>query len=262
MRTPEEVTFESILFGGVLTALALGVALVVFFVVYQRKLLAQQMRLQQIESAYQKELLAASIRAQEAERERIGHDLHDEIGSALAAVKLLVNQIAAGASDAESRARAAGEMLGQTVHEVRHVAHNLYPAVLTKFGLPDALHHLVAVLAEASQTEFELDVDDVDLLPPDQALAVYRMAQELAHNALKHARATAVRIGLKQVAGQLRLGVADNGRGFDYAAAREGAGLGLKSVEARASLLQADLRVHSAPGAGTRVEIGWLLNPT
>jgi non-specific serine/threonine protein kinase/serine/threonine-protein kinase len=91
--------------------------------------------------------------------------------------------------------------------------------------------------------------------PPDVALGLYRVAQEALANAVRHAGARTARVTLTVAAGAARLAVADDGAGFDPAAARRAGGLGLASVEERARLLGGRCRVASAPGAGAEVEV-------
>ncbi|RZK88860.1 MAG: hypothetical protein EOO62_37015, partial [Hymenobacter sp.] len=93
MDAPAETDFLKLLAVGVGLLLLLGALLVVFVVTYQKRLLQQQLRLRAAEAEYQQQLLAAVIEAQEHERERIGRDLHDGIGSTIATAKMLVNRL-------------------------------------------------------------------------------------------------------------------------------------------------------------------------
>jgi len=86
-----------------------------------------------------------------------------------------------------------------------------------------------------------------------QELALYRICQELIHNALKHATgATELLVRLHQTSQQLVLTVQDNGCGFPVGtAAPKVTGAGLRSIEVRVQMLRARLHRHSAPGEGT-----------
>ena len=262
MDAPAETEFGKLLLVGIGLMLLAGVLLVLFVVAYQKRLLLQQLRLRAAEAEHQQQLLAAVVQAQELERERIGRDLHDGIGATLATAKLLVSRLAAGpAASAPHPADTAAlpgmvqELLGTAVHDVRGLSHSLFPAVLTRYGLAEALQHLVDVSNEAGGPVVELDLDYETPLELAHELALYRICQELLHNAFKHARgATRLEVQLQQQGSHLVLAVADDGCGFD-ASAPGSRGAGLRSIDVRVQLLRARLHQESAPGRGSRTSI-------
>jgi signal transduction histidine kinase len=265
MDAPSEVAFSTLLFGGIAFMLLAAGLLVGFVVVYQRRLLGQQRRQRAAEATYQRQLLAAVIEAQERERERIGRDLHDGLGSTIATAKLLLNRLGASRPPAEAEELLARvqEIMAGAVHDVRSVAHNLYPVVLDRFGLAEALQHLVDVSNEAGSVAVSLSLRYPRPLALAQELALYRICQELLHNALKHAQgATWLRVALEQYDTQLVLMVEDNGCGFEPDppdAAPPVGGAGLRSIDVRVQLLRARLHRRAAPGQGTltRIELDY-----
>lgn len=262
MDAPAESEFVQLLVVGIGLLLLVGGALVLFVVTYQKRLLQQQLRLREAEAEYQQQLLAAVIEAQEGERERIGRDLHDGIGSTIATAKLLVNRLEHD-QPADNRPELFGmvkEIMGTAVHDVRTISHSLFPAVLARYGLAEALQHLVDVSNETGTLAIELEVDYPQPLALAQELALYRICQELIHNALKHAKgATHLDVLLRQRGALLTLVVEDDGCGFDL---QSGAGsqpsikgAGLRSIDVRVQLLQARLRQEAAPGQGARTVV-------
>ena len=258
MDAPPEVSFSSLLFTAIGFMLLAGLALVLFLVVYQKRLLQQQLNLHKAEAEYQQQLLAAIIDAQERERERIGRDLHDGIGSTLATAKLLVGRLGSLAAPAEAASLTGRvkDILGNAVQDVRSISHSLYPAVLDRFGLAEALQHLADVSNEAGTLPVELAIEYPQPLPLPQELALYRICQELIHNAQKHAHgATHLAVGLHQAGPRLTLTVTDDGIGFDpeaLALARPASGgVGLRGIEVRVRMLRARCSQQSAPGQGT-----------
>ncbi|RTQ46301.1 sensor histidine kinase [Hymenobacter gummosus] len=252
MAAPEELTFSWLLLGAVSLMLLLGAGLVGFLIVYQRRLLGQQRHLRAAEAAYQQQLLAATIEAQEAERERIGRDLHDGIGSTIATAKLMVHRLeqTAAGGNAELFGMVT-DILSTAVQDTRRISHNLYPAVLSHVGLADALRHLAKSSNETGALRIQLAVDYPTPLPVQQELALYRICQELITNAFKHARgATTLTVSLQPRGPVLVLTIADDGCGFDRAAL-PGGGAGLRSIDARVRMLGARQLGHSAPGQGT-----------
>lgn len=262
MDLPKELELKFILFSGILIVLLLATSVIIFYFVYQKKLLAEQVKMQAVQRDYHRDLLSSSIAAQEKERVRIGHELHDGIGSSLLTIKLLFNQISSHYTQDEQIVADVSEILRNTIQDVKNISLNLYPSVLAKFGLVEALHYLVKVLPQASPVEFQLETDDIEGLSYPQELALYRIAQELVNNSIKHAQAATINISLSRSDHFVELAVQDNGIGFELAELeRKGlAGIGLKSIEARKEMLQAEMSVISRPGAGTVTTIKLPLN--
>jgi signal transduction histidine kinase len=263
MNAPAESEFFKLLIIGIGLLLLVGGALVLFVVTYQKRLLQQQLRQRETEAEYQQQLLAAVIEAQEHERERIGRDLHDGIGATLATTRLLMGRLETN-SQATADTEESGlfgmvnELMGTAVHDVRSISHSLFPAVLSRYGLAEALQHLVDVSNETGALDVELEVDYPQPLPLAQELALYRICQELIHNALKHAKgATRLDVLLRQRGPLLTLVVEDDGCGLDPAhLAADGKptikGAGLRSIDVRVQMLHARLRQESEPGQGLR----------
>lgn len=255
MDAPAEVTFGLLLLVGIGLMLTVAGAFVIFFVSYQRRLLRQQLRQSEADTLHQQQLLAAVIAAQEAERERIGRDLHDDVASSISMGRMLVERLAAypAADDALALLTLAREILGSAVEEVRNVAHSLYPTVLARAGLGSALEHLAEVGRQTSALVVGLHVDYPRPLGLAEELALYRICQELVHNTLKHAQgATRLTITLRQHGSVLTLTVEDDGCGFG---SLPHAGMGLRSIGVRVQMLRAHLYQQSGPGLGTRTWI-------
>ena len=262
MATPTELEFGQLLLAGVTIMLLAAGALVVFLATYQKRLLQQQLHLRQVDAAHQQALLAAIIAAQEAERERVGRDLHDDVASSIAMAKMLVDRLASTPAPPEAAALLglAREVLGTAAEEVRVVSHDLYPAVLTRVGLVEALEHLANLCRRTGTLAVELDTYYPHPLPQAQELALYRICQELTQNVMKHAQdATRLVIRFRQQGPYLTLAVEDDGCGFVMpvpgSALGAQAGLGLRSIGVRVEMLQARLVQQSAPGQGTRTYI-------
>jgi two-component system, NarL family, sensor kinase len=262
MVAPPEIAFAQFLAVGIGFMVLAGGVLLAFLTTYQKHMLRQQLRLRTVEAAHRQELLAAVIDAQEAERARIGQELHDGIGSTVASAKMLVSrlrQVGLAAFPTDQMALLE-ELMGTAAQDVRSISHNLYPAVLSRYGLADALQYLVDVCNETGGPPIELRMQYEQPLALAEELALYRICQELVHNAQKHAHgASQVWLTLHRTPAQLTLTVADDGCGFaedglqDATGSQRGAGL--RSIEVRAQMLQATLHRTTAPGLGTRTII-------
>jgi len=197
----------------------------------------------------------ALIEGQENERKRVSRELHDGLGQLFTAIKLNMQHLRSGVmkNDSESiakRLQLLEHNLGVAIEEVKHISHNLMPDVLEQFGLRPALQDLVKNWNSAGDITITLETVGLDYqLPPQMELALFRMAQELITNAVRHSGASSIFIQLIDHSTTLILMVEDDGRGFNPLA--EGKGLGLRNIQSRAELLDGTVYIDSAPGKGT-----------
>jgi PAS domain S-box-containing protein len=195
--------------------------------------------------------------AQEAERRRIGQELHDDICQRIAALEML-------ASDGLRRPDAGGgnlreirQRLAELSRDVRRLSHDMTASQLQGGQLVQALQTYVDELSRLARLNVRVDIRDLpDNIPADAALCVYRIVQEALRNVARHAQTESAAVELHGADDALRLVIADEGCGFDPVAARS-AGLGLLSMEERLDRLLGRFDVASVPGRGTRIE-AWL----
>jgi signal transduction histidine kinase len=187
------------------------------------------------------------IEAADAERQRMGRDLHDGAQQRLMAVGNLLKVAGLKLGDQHEAAevlRLAQDELGEAHADLRDLARGLHPVALSERGLRSALESLAA----GCEMPVSLDVAAGEL--PDRVeLAAYFIVSESLTNASKHAAASAVRIRVARDDGALALEIADDGRG----GADSTAGTGLRGLADRIDALGGRLEVDSPPGAGTRV---------
>ncbi|HEX8426399.1 sensor histidine kinase [Hymenobacter sp.] len=259
MDQPKELEFVYLLGIGTVMILLLVMVVVVFVIVHQKRAHSLQAHIRQQEIEYQLRLLQSVVDSQESERERIAQDLHDEIGASLSAARLFINQVQyeVDAPHLQEMTQQASQILGETLQSVRVIVQHLSPALLERFGLSQAVTMLGARLERAG-LRVELHVDEaVDRLAPEIQLALYRIVQELLANVTKHAQAHCLLLHLGPYPGGIKLVVSDDGRGFsaDFSAAAKPVSMGLSGIQARAKLLQAELKIRSTPGEGTHASL-------
>ena len=147
------------------------------------------------------------------------------------------------------------KQLREATRETRTIARGLIPVPLTEQGLTDALDKL----AEDTQTATGISCSfttgasgGVEVKDRATAMQLYRIAQELVHNAVRHAQARHITISLNKINSRLELSVRDDGKGFRPENGA-GTGLGLRILHYRAAMIGCDLKIDSAPGTGTVV---------
>lgn len=189
----------------------------------------------------------------EAERAQLSRELHDDVGSALTALKFELGWLQRHAEPAlAGRVAQATETLDGAIAASRRLMQNLRPPILDE-GLMPALHWLTQ--------QFERSQPDVSLvfshpgaelaLPPELLLVAYRFVQEALHNIAKHAQARHVRVELQWGSGVLGLEVEDDGCGLPEGALEQAERFGLSGLRERAAAAGGWVDVSSRPGQGT-----------
>ncbi|HEX4222776.1 MAG TPA: GAF domain-containing sensor histidine kinase [Pseudonocardiaceae bacterium] len=196
------------------------------------------------------------------ERSRIARELHDSVAQKLFSLRLTAESasalLASDSQRAETELANVRELAGQVADELRTIVVGLRPVDLAGDGLRTALRKQIDLLDHVHGARVTFDGQPVDGLSPAQQEAVYRIAQEAMHNALRHADARELDITLRAEDGLVVLEVADNGRGFDVDAPREEQSahrLGIGSMRERARSVGGRLLVSSAKGEGTTVRL-------
>ncbi|MFD8885851.1 GAF domain-containing sensor histidine kinase [Streptomyces erythrochromogenes] len=199
------------------------------------------------------------VTAADAARAAIERDLHDGAQAHITGLVAAIGRVRDSLSRAArfgDRERAAcladldalTERVKEAADALRDLAHGIYPAVLTDFGLRAALR----AVAARSTAPVTVDVPDRARYAPGVEAAVYFCCAEALQNAAKHAPpGVSVSVRLWASGGQLHLMVRDDGPGFDPASVHRGRGL--LNMEDRLRALGGELTCESAPGAGTTV---------
>lgn len=198
----------------------------------------------------------AVLTAQEEERRRISQEIHDEALQLVVELRRRVDRAAKASPNGREDLLGARSLADEALRELRTVAVRLRPPDLDDLGLVASLERLVAD-ASRHDCRTELEVEgDAEPLPPDLALALYRVGQEALTNATHHASASHVSVRLAFGPDHLQLVVQDNGVGFDVARADTADGdthLGMLGMHERVELVGGTLEVRSSPGAGTTI---------
>lgn len=203
-------------------------------------------------------LAGRRVAAEEEARRRVARELHDDLGQRVTAAALGLKAVRRQVPEGGSRRAdldAVGSELADLAEDLRRLSHELHPAALERRGLVEALSDHCSEIERRTGVAVRLSLHDAERpFPPELALGLYRIAQEALANVARHAAARTAHVTLAVSMGSAQLAIADDGVGFDPAA-RSSGGLGLASIEERADLLGGRLRIASAPGAGTEIEV-------
>ncbi len=190
------------------------------------------------------------------ERRRIGQDLHDSIGQLLTGISLLSRSLAnslkrvgnAGDADASQISALADEASNQ----IRQISRGLMPSEIVQRGLLDSLRELARNTTSSCGILCMARLDDtVEFADGAVETHLYRIAQEAVNNAVRHAEASRIEIVISKQNDASRLEVIDNGTWKGLLENTDG--IGMKTMEYRASAIGAHLKAGSDPSGGSRV---------
>jgi PAS domain S-box-containing protein len=196
------------------------------------------------------------LNAQEAERQRIGQELHDDLGQRVVALSIGITSLSRrinGDERTEAVFASLRQQASDIVKDIARISHYLRPSVLQSMGLPTALQ----TLCEKSRDPHGMNVifsqngEVPEHVPWHSSIALYRVAQEALRNALTHSGSEEVIIDLTTTTSELVVTISDDGRGFDTEQTSEG--LGLSGMAERMRDIHGTLRIQSLPGIGTTV---------
>ena len=186
----------------------------------------------------------------ESERQQVGSLLLTDVAGRLTSTRTLLSALAPSLLLTQ-----AVDLIGKTDAALDQILRDSLPPDLTQKGLPTALAELVQQCCQSGTVRLSFSHDGH---PPNlsatQTRQLYRIANELITNIVKHAKATEGQVSICQTPAGQQLTVADNGQGFDVVSARMAGGIGLKNLYARAQTLGATVQLDCGP-TGTTVSL-------
>lgn len=228
----------------------------------RNKLLTAQ-KMQETEIAHQKDLLESVITSQEAERKRIGMDLHDEVGAALSTLRIKIDQQTGETSTATAATENYKSDIDKIIANMRHISHALSPRIAGNFGFYDAIHELADGVNRSGAINMQIQFDEnkLPVFANEQApMALYRVVTELVNNTLKHAKAQNIQLTVAVADGSMDMTYSDDGIGIAGNSGTEGRGMGMQNIESRLGIIGATWAVQEPEGGGYGVSIKVPLN--
>ncbi|HEY81899.1 MAG TPA: GAF domain-containing protein [Dehalococcoidia bacterium] len=210
------------------------------------------------------ELLSEIFSIQEGERKRIARELHDEtsqvLASLTASLQAASNTLPTNVDKAKALLEKAQRLSISILDEIHRLIYELRPTLLDDLGLVAATRWLVDnILGDAGvAVDFKTSGRE-RRLPPQLETTLFRVIQEAVYNISRHAQAKNAQITLHFKRGKVRVGIKDDGVGFDVKEAisskERPRGLGLLGMKERIELIRGSLSISSRPGSGTEINI-------
>lgn len=211
-------------------------------------------RINQMSQDY-KRLSSRLLSTIENHKQEIARDLHDDLGQHLSAAKLQF------LSYYQGRTKEAIGFIQQEINaalqSLRELMQGLHPLILEQYPFAEALQQEGERVAKREKVDISVSITRVEL-NKNKEKHLFRIFQEVLHNAIKHGRAQVIRVTLQVDKHRVRLQVSDDGVGFKAkktAKIHTEGGFGLVSLRERIALLDGRIRVQSKPNEGTTVVI-------
>ncbi len=204
----------------------------------------------------EKDVMAVS----EKERQRIGQDLHDDLGPHLIGIEALVQVLGRKLEERSPPdaplADKIRELIRAAIGKTRNLTRGLLPVQLVDRGLEHAIGDLVRRTREVYGVRCAFTSDGaVGLTDNTVATHLFYIVQEALHNAVKHAQASEIRVDLARSDGRILVRIIDDGRGLPEQT--HGKGMGLRIMGYRAKMIQATLEMDRSAAGGTQVSIAF-----
>jgi signal transduction histidine kinase len=212
------------------------------------------------ESRDQLRVLAAHLESvREKERKYIAHEMHEEFGQILSAVKLQLSQLSRMYSHDEAYVARVNEVFGfidTAIQSVRKISTDLWPGVLDLLGLTTAIEWHVKEFSKQEGIECNVVVPAEKIILPEQkSIILFRMLQDALKNVAEHAQASSVAVRLTIDAEFVELMVKDNGKGISEEQLHSPSAIGFVLLKERALSIGGNAVIQSSEGQGTTVLI-------
>jgi signal transduction histidine kinase len=230
------------------------ITVLIFFIVMLRKRNNYYLKEKELlQARFEKVLLQSQLEIQEQSFTQISAEIHDNIGQVLSLVRLNLNT--QDFSGDAVKVQDTDELLGKAIADLRSLSHNLNTSHIIKAGFKNSVSFLLKSLEQTSvfTTGFHAE-DDLNDLPNDKTLILFRIVQEAINNIVKHAEATKISISIKKGENNSRkIIISDNGKGIKEGSVKSG--LGMTNMKQRSNLIGAGLAFENNPDGGTSIVI-------
>ncbi|MDQ2863547.1 MAG: PAS domain S-box protein [Bacteroidota bacterium] len=200
----------------------------------------------------QKKISRAIIKAQEEQRNHIGKELHDNINQILAGTKLYLNVAAKKNETVKDLVKYPIELIDNSIKEIRALT-SRHVVPLKNIDLKKLIGSLTDNLNNAAiKSSFLYDVSS-DFADDELKLNVFRIAQEVINNIIKHSRASNVTISMYEKGNVVSVEIKDDGKGFNLDATRNG--IGISNMMDRTESFNGKMSIETSPGNGCKTTI-------
>ncbi|WP_353776879.1 tetratricopeptide repeat protein [Winogradskyella sp. 3972H.M.0a.05] len=220
-------------------------------IIMEQNLTIQEQNFNQLLKSQELEGIDAILDAQEQERTKMAADLHDNLGSKVATLKLYLESYDEKEEFSNFYTKLKS-LMGDTYTEIRNISKNKNFGAHINKGLIPSTKSIAKQISDTKKIDIKvINVDVKNRIENTLEIQIFRIIQELLTNIIKHANATEAVVQFSEDDNTLNIIVEDNGKGFDIKKQRSG--MGLTNIEKRAEKINAELVIDASEGNGTTV---------
>lgn len=232
--------------------------MVIIYIIFLNKK-AQFLNLKELyQLNFQQELANSQIEIKKQTLVYIGQELHDDIGQKLSVVKIMLNEalLKSSCKSGKEELQEMSNLIRDCIFDIRNLSSGLLSEDSTHFGLVENIKFEVNRLNKLKliAVTFNCNHEDIDI-DAKHSQILFRIIQEAINNVLKHSKAKNLDIFILVEENILYIDFKDDGKGMDVASARNFGGSGLKNIEFRANLINAETEITSEENVGTHLKI-------
>lgn len=247
-----------IMVGSTMIILALTALVVTALVISRKRKFRHSMEMTDLKNTYEKELLRTQLEIQSQTFETISRELHDNVGTLLSIALIHARSASESAEQKETKKmQEVQSLLNEAMDILRDISKSLNPETITSLGWQKSFFNELQRVGRSSMFSIKTSITgDPFVMETAKQIILFRILQEAVNNVVKHAYATEVNVDVRYQEEGIAISIADNGKGIineKKDAAMEGSGL--RNMQARASMLNADLKIDSQAGKGTTINI-------
>jgi signal transduction histidine kinase len=248
----DKIDFVLLIVGTSFLILMLMISVIMLFRIYLKRKNKLLLEKERMSIQFEQTLLQSKLEIQEQTFHDISQELHDNIGQVLSLISINLNTL--NAPHETHKIMHMDELLGKALTDLRNLSHSLDADYIRNNGWTELVHKLLNNLQNTGKftTNILID-DDLPALGTEKPIILFRMIQEVINNIVRHAAANTIVFKAQKENNRMVITIQDNGKGFDRLAASDGAGL--RNLENRAKMINAELAISTQPGSGTIVSI-------
>lgn len=260
----EEQNILILIVSATVILLLLATFIVLFLFVYQKRVDKHKRHVQKIQEDFKNEMVSSKMELQEQTLTSVSEEMHDNLGQMLSVIKLNLIKLGRMAAHNEKEAEVVEELKDQVsgvINDIRNISKTLSKDFIANFGLAESLSLEIDKINRTDEIEAVLKVKGIDELHLDgqSQIVLFRIAQEVINNALKHADAAKIVVGLNYEPDGLFMTIEDDGKGFNVEETTingsTNRGRGLRNMQNRVKIIGGVLNLTSNIGKGTKATI-------